>query len=75
VDGVDAGYLEARHLEIVSGRSLRPLDVAHRARVVVVGAEPWPICSGRHRRGRTLTIDGTRFRRGVVSPIPFQIAR
>ena len=76
VDGVDAGYLEARHLEIVSGRSLRPLDVAHRARVVVVGAELVADLFGQTPPlGRTLTIDGTRFRVvGIVSPIPFQIA-
>lgn len=76
VDGVDAGYLETRHLGMVSGRSLRPLDVAHRARVVVVGAELVTDLFGQSPPvGRTLTIDGVRFLVvGVVSPIPFQVA-
>jgi putative ABC transport system permease protein len=76
VDGIDAGYLEARHLRIVDGRSLRPLDVVNRATVVVVGSELVPDLFGRvPPLGRTLTIDGKRFRVvGVVTPIPFQIA-
>lgn len=76
VDGVDAGYFEARHFDMAAGRSLRPLDIANRARVVVVGDELLPDLFGAAPPvGRTLTIAGARFLVvGVVTAPRFQIA-
>jgi len=72
VQGVDAGYTEIRNLELVSGRTLRPLDVMHHARVAVVGSEMVSELFGSTPPiGQTITLDGIRFRVvGVVSPMP-----
>ncbi len=75
IDGVDAGYLELRNWRIVAGRGIRPLDVANRARVAVVGEEMSRNLFGNASAlGKTITIDGVRFLViGVVAPIEFDI--
>ncbi|HET8713142.1 MAG TPA: ABC transporter permease [Gemmatimonadales bacterium] len=75
IDGVDAGYLELRNWRIVAGRSIRPLDIANRARVAVVGEEVSANLFGNTPPvGKTITIDGVRFLViGVVAPIEFDI--
>jgi putative ABC transport system permease protein len=75
IDGVDAGYLEMRHYRMVAGRSLRPLDIANRARVGVVGSEVVrDLFGAADPIGQTITIDGVRFLVvGVVAPIEFDI--
>ncbi|HEV8264708.1 MAG TPA: ABC transporter permease [Gemmatimonadales bacterium] len=75
IDGVDAGYLELRNYRITAGRSLRPLDVANRARVAVVGSElVHDLFGAVEPVGQTITIDGVRFLVvGVVAPIEFDI--
>jgi len=75
IDGVDAGYLELRSWRIVAGRGIRPLDVANRARVAVVGEEMSRNLFGNASPlGKTITIDGVRFLViGVVAPIEFDI--
>ena len=75
IDGVDAGYLEMRHYRMVSGRSLRPLDIANCARVGVVGSElVHDLFGNADPVGQTITIDGVRFLVvGVVAPIEFDI--
>jgi putative ABC transport system permease protein len=72
---VDAGYLEMRHYRMVAGRSLRPLDIANRARVGVVGSEVVrDLFGAADPIGHTITIDGVRFLVvGVVAPIEFDI--
>ena len=71
VIGVDAGFVELRHFRIFEGRSLRPLDVEATARVAVVGEELVEDLFGAASPvGRTITIDGVRFRVvGVLSPM------
>lgn len=71
VQGVDAGYTELRNLELVSGRTLRPLDVLNSARVAVVGAEVLRELFGSVTPiGQTITLEGVRFRVvGVVGPM------
>ena len=75
IDGVDAGYLELRNFRIVGGRGIRPLDVANRARVAVVGSEMVRDLFGNVAPvGQTITIEGVRFLViGVVAPIEFDI--
>jgi putative ABC transport system permease protein len=75
IDGVDAGYLELRNYPIMGGRSIRPLDVANRARVAVVGSELVHDLFGNvDPIGQVITIDGVRFAVvGVVAPIEFDI--
>ena len=75
IDGVDAGYLELRNYRMVAGRSLRPLDIANRARVGVVGSEVVrDLFGSADPIGQTITIDGVRFLVvGVVAPIEFDI--
>ncbi len=75
IDGVDAGYIEMRSYRMVEGRSLRPLDVINHARVAVVGSHLVEDLFGAAPPvGRTITIDGVRFRViGVVAPIQFQL--
>ena len=76
VEGVDAGYLEMRRYRIVSGRSLRPLDVMNVARVAVVGEEMVRDLFGtRSPVGQTITLEGVRFRViGVLAPLEVEIA-
>ncbi|MGH7645732.1 MAG: ABC transporter permease, partial [Gemmatimonadales bacterium] len=76
VEGVDAGYLEMRHYRLVSGRTVRPLDVRNVARVAVIGEElAGDLFGARPPLGRTLTIEGVRFRViGVVAPLQIEIA-
>jgi putative ABC transport system permease protein len=71
VQGVDAGYTELRHLELVSGRTLRPLDILNNARVAVVGSEVLRELFGSATPvGQTITLEGVRFRVvGVVGPM------
>jgi len=75
IDGVDAGYLELRNWRIVAGRSIRPLDVANRSRVAVVGEEMSRNLFGNvNPLGKVITIDGVRFLViGLVAPIEFDI--
>lgn len=75
IDGVDAGYLELRNYRITQGRSIRPLDIANRARVAVVGSELIGELFGAVAPvGQTITVDGVRFLVvGVVAPIEFDI--
>ena len=75
IDGVDAGYLELRNYRMVAGRSLRPLDIANRARVGVGGSEGVrDLFGSADPIGQTITIDGVRFLVvGVVAPIEFDI--
>jgi putative ABC transport system permease protein len=75
IDGVDAGYLELRNYPITAGRSIRPLDVANRARVAVVGSELVHDLFGNvDPVVQIITIDGVRFGViGVVAPIEFDI--
>lgn len=75
IDGIDAGYLELRNWRIVAGRSIRPLDVANRARVAVVGEEVARSLFGNAQPlGTVITIDGVRFRVvGLVAPVEFDI--
>ncbi len=73
VQGVDAGYTELRHYATVAGRSLRPLDVLHHARVAVVGSEVVRELFGAAAPvGQAITLNGTRFLVvGVVEPVRF----
>ena len=75
IDGVDAGYLEMRNYRIIAGRSLRPLDLANRARVAVVGSElVHDLFGSTPPVGQTITVGGVRFLViGVVAPIEFDI--
>src|SRR6266516_3625805 len=75
IDGVDAGYLELRNWRIVAGRSIRPLDVVNRSRVVVIGEEmSHDLFGNAPPIGQTITIDGVRFGViGLVAPIEFDI--
>jgi putative ABC transport system permease protein len=75
IDGVDAGYLELRNWRIVAGRSFRPLDIANRSRVAVVGEEMSRNLFGNvNPVGKVITIDGVRFLViGLVAPIEFDI--
>ena len=75
IDGVDAGYLEMRNYRMTAGRSIRPLDIANRARVAVVGSEMvHDLFGSADPVGQTITIDGVRFLVvGVVAPIEFDI--
>lgn len=75
IDGVDAGYLELRNYRMVGGRSIRPLDVANRARVAVVGSElVRELFGSTPPLGQTITIDGVRFLViGLVAPLEFDI--
>ncbi|MGH7546888.1 MAG: ABC transporter permease [Gemmatimonadales bacterium] len=75
IDGVDVGYLELRNYRIVGGRSLAALDVVNRARVAVVGSEiVRDLFGATDPVGRTIKIDGVRFRViGVVAPIRFEL--
>jgi putative ABC transport system permease protein len=75
IDGVDAGYLELRNFRMVGGRSIRPLDVANRSRVAVVGSELVRALFGAAPPvGQTITVDGVRFLVvGIVAPIEFDI--
>lgn len=72
VQGVDAGYTEIRNLTLVSGRTLRPLDILNHSRVAVVGAELVSELFGSASAiGQTITMDGIKFRVvGVVGPMP-----
>jgi putative ABC transport system permease protein len=76
VEGVDAGYAEMRHYQLVAGRTLRPLDVRNVARVALVGEELARDLFGRVAPvGRTITIGGTRFLVvGVIAPLQIEIA-
>jgi putative ABC transport system permease protein len=75
VDGVDAGYLTLRHYRIVAGRELAPLDVGQAARVAVIGAEVVnDFFAAADPVGRTIAIDGVRFRIvGVVAPLELNL--
>lgn len=76
VEGVDAGYLEMRGFPLAAGRTLRPLDVAHVARVAVVGDElARDLLGPGTPLGRTITIDGVRFLVvGTVTAPTYEIA-
>ncbi len=75
VDGVDAGYFAYRNWPIVRGREFAALDIMNASRVTVVGAELVPDLFGDAEPvGRTLTIEGIRFRViGVVAPIELEL--
>ncbi|HEY7192676.1 MAG TPA: ABC transporter permease [Gemmatimonadales bacterium] len=75
IDGVDAGYLEIRNFQLLSGRTLRPLDIENRSRVAVLGSEvEQGLFGAANPLGQTITIDGVRFMVvGVVGPIHFDI--
>ena len=74
VRGVDAGFIEQRHWPIIQGRTIVPLDIVERARVVVVGsALVEDLFGSADPVGRTLTIDGVRFTVvGVNAPLPIE---
>jgi len=76
VEGVDADYLEMRRFPLTAGRTLRPLDVANVARVALVGDALVPDLLGPGPPvGRTITIDGVRFRViGTVGAPTFEFA-
>lgn len=76
VEGVDAGYLEARNFPIASGRSFRALDVMRVSRVAVVGTLlQRDLFGAADPVGRTITIEGVRFLVvGTVAPPTFEIA-
>jgi putative ABC transport system permease protein len=76
VEGVDAGYLEMRGFPLAEGRTLRPLDVAHVARVAVVGDElARDLLGPATPLGRTITIDGVKFLVvGTVAAPSYEIA-
>ena len=76
VEGVDAGYLEMRGFPLAEGRTLRPLDVAHVARVAVVGDElARDLLGPGTPLGRTITIEGVRFLVvGTVTAPSYEIA-
>jgi len=71
IEAVDAGYTELRNMDIVEGRSLRPLDVMNHARVAVVGSELIRELFGATPPvGQRIKVDGVRFLVvGVVGPI------
>lgn len=75
VEGVDAEYLWFRNYRIVRGRDVAPLEVARTARVVVIGEElVEPFFGAADPIGRTITIDGVRFRViGVVAPFELEL--
>jgi putative ABC transport system permease protein len=75
IDGVDAGYLEQRNYRFLEGRDIRPLDVANRSRVAVVGSElVRELFGSTPPVDQTITIAGARFVVvGVVAPIEFDI--
>src|SRR5207247_5557434 len=64
-----------RNYRMAAGRSIRPLDIANRARVAVVGSEMvHDLFGSADPVGQTITIDGVRFLVvGVVAPIEFDI--
>ncbi len=74
VEGIDVGYLDFRHWPVLNGREFVPLDIANAARVAVIGEELVEPFFGRSNPvGRTILIDGVRFRViGVASPIQFK---
>lgn len=76
VDGVDAGYLELRNYPLAAGRTLRSLDVVNVSRVAVLGSGlVRDLFGAADPVGRTITIEGVRFRVvGVVAPPTFEIA-
>lgn len=76
VEGVDAGYLEARQFPIAAGRSLRPLDIANVSRVVVLGTLlQQDLFGAADPVGRTIRIEGVRFLVvGTVAPPEFEVA-
>ncbi len=75
VEGVDVGYLSFRNYPIVRGRELVPLDIVNAARVVVIGEElVEPFFGTADPIGRTVTIDGLRFKVvGVVAPVELEL--
>jgi putative ABC transport system permease protein len=75
VEGVDAGYLPFRQYRIVRGRDIAPLEVARTARVTVIGEElAEPFFGAEDPIGRTVAIDGLRFRVvGVVAPFELEL--
>ena len=76
IDGIDAGYLEARNFRIVEGRSLRPLDVLNVSRIAVVGQDMVKDLFGVSPPiGQYLKINGVRFLVvGIVAPQVFELA-
>jgi putative ABC transport system permease protein len=72
VQGVDAGYLELRNMPVRQGRSFAPLDIAHHARVAVVGGETVRELFGNVPPvGQVITLNAVRFLViGVVDPMP-----
>ena len=76
IDGVDAGYVEARHFRIMEGRSLRPLDVMNVSRVALVGQDMVKDLFGASPPlGQYIRIDGVRFLVvGIVAPQEFELA-
>ncbi len=75
VDGADYGFLEQRNFRITAGRGFAPLDIANRARVVIVGQLLLDDLFGpTDPIGREIRIDGVRFRViGVIEPLRFGI--
>ncbi len=71
IEGVDAGYLELRNMQIVAGRSLRPLDILNSAPVAVVGQElVRDLFGAASPIGQTIKLNGKKFLVvGVVGPI------
>jgi putative ABC transport system permease protein len=75
VEGVDVGSLALRNSPVVRGRDLAPLDIINAARVAVIGSElVEPFFESADPIGRTITIDGRRFRIvGVVAPVELEL--
>ncbi len=76
VEGVAAGYLQARNYRIVAGRDIRPLDVINVSRVAVLGAEVVDALFGTSPPlGQMITVNGVRLTViGVVAPKVFEMA-
>lgn len=75
VQGIDAGYLRFRNWPVIRGREFAPLDIRNAARVAVIGEDLVPAFFGSADPvGRTILIDGIRFRIvGVAAPIEFEL--
>ncbi len=75
VDGIDAHYLRYRNWPVMRGREFVPLDIINASRVAVIGEHlVEPFFGAADPVGRTLQIDGVRFRViGVVAPIEFEM--
>ncbi len=76
VEGIAEGFLTLRNFEVVAGREFRALDIAHAARVAVVGEETARDLFGAVSPiGRAITLDGTRMTViGVIAPQRFEMA-